>query len=51
VPRYGSGRVASASAEEVAIQFPDGRTRRFVAQYVQRLASPGALTGRGAAAA
>jgi ATP-dependent DNA helicase RecQ len=36
VPRYGSGRVASASAEEVAIQFPDGRTRRFVAQYVQR---------------
>ncbi|WP_157271548.1 RecQ family ATP-dependent DNA helicase [Azohydromonas aeria] len=36
VPRYGSGTVTSASAEEVAIQFPDGRTRRFVAQYVQR---------------
>jgi ATP-dependent DNA helicase RecQ len=53
VPRYGSGRVASASAEEVAIQFPDGRTRRFVAQYVQREEglAPGQAPAPGIAAA
>ncbi|WP_298232290.1 ATP-dependent DNA helicase RecQ [uncultured Azohydromonas sp.] len=51
VPRYGSGRVASASAEEVAIQFPDGRTRRFVAQYVQREEEAATVPVQGAAAA
>ncbi|WP_066334223.1 RecQ family ATP-dependent DNA helicase [Azohydromonas lata] len=45
VPRYGSGRVASSSAGEVAIKFPDGRTRSFVTQYVQRDAAPSAAAG------
>jgi ATP-dependent DNA helicase RecQ len=51
VPRYGSGRVASASVEEVAIKFPDGRTRRFVAQYVQREEGGAGMPPQGAAVA
>jgi ATP-dependent DNA helicase RecQ len=45
VPRYGSGLVASASASEVAIKFPDGRTRSFVTQYVQREGTSSAAAG------
>ena len=36
VPRYGEGRVASATAEQVEIVFPDGRTRQFLSAYVER---------------
>ncbi|HEX2827103.1 MAG TPA: ATP-dependent DNA helicase RecQ [Burkholderiales bacterium] len=35
VPRYGEGRVASATAEQVEIVFPDGRKRQFLAAYVE----------------
>jgi ATP-dependent DNA helicase RecQ len=35
VPRYGEGRVESASAAQVEIVFPDGQTRSFVASYVK----------------
>ncbi|WP_345815172.1 RecQ family ATP-dependent DNA helicase [Paraburkholderia sp. PREW-6R] len=35
VPRYGAGEVALASGEQVAVQFPDGRTRTFMASYVR----------------
>ena len=35
VPRYGTGRVANASAEEVEVRFADGSLRSFVASYVQ----------------
>jgi ATP-dependent DNA helicase RecQ len=39
VPRYGSGRVVSSSADEVMVVFPNGRKRSFMASYV-RLARP-----------
>jgi ATP-dependent DNA helicase RecQ len=42
VPRYGSGRVASASADEVAVRFADGSLRRFVADQVRDAADPAA---------
>jgi ATP-dependent DNA helicase RecQ len=35
VPRYGAGEVALASAEQVAVRFPDGSTRTFLASYVR----------------
>ncbi|AKJ27858.1 RecQ family ATP-dependent DNA helicase [Caldimonas brevitalea] len=35
VPRYGDGEVVDANAESVSIAFPDGRTRSFVAEYVE----------------
>jgi ATP-dependent DNA helicase RecQ len=35
VPRYGTGEVALASGEQVAVQFPDGRTRTFISSYVR----------------
>ncbi|WP_106314471.1 ATP-dependent DNA helicase RecQ [Paraburkholderia sp. BL18I3N2] len=35
VPRYGVGEVALASGEQVAVQFPDGRTRTFMSNYVR----------------
>ncbi|MFL9912950.1 RecQ family ATP-dependent DNA helicase [Paraburkholderia sp. RL17-337-BIB-A] len=35
VPRYGAGEVALASGEQVAVQFPDGRTRTFMSSYVR----------------
>ncbi|MEC5406061.1 ATP-dependent DNA helicase RecQ [Paraburkholderia sp. MPAMCS5] len=35
VPRYGAGEVALASGEQVAVQFPDGSTRTFLASYVR----------------
>ncbi|HEV7392397.1 MAG TPA: hypothetical protein VGO08_12185, partial [Burkholderiales bacterium] len=36
VPRYGEGRVESASAEQIEVAFPDGKKRRFVGAYVAR---------------
>ena len=36
VPRYGEGRVHSATAEHVEIVFPDGKKRQFLAAYVER---------------
>ena len=36
VPRYGKGRVASATSEQVEIVFPDGRKRQFLSAYVER---------------
>ena len=36
VPRYGEGRVESASAEQVEIVFPDGKKRQFLCAYVER---------------
>jgi ATP-dependent DNA helicase RecQ len=36
VPRYGEGRVASATAEQVEIVFPDGKKRQFLSAYVER---------------
>ncbi|MDB5926761.1 MAG: ATP-dependent helicase RecQ [Betaproteobacteria bacterium] len=36
VPRYGEGRVESASAEQIQVAFPDGKTRRFMGAYVAR---------------
>jgi ATP-dependent DNA helicase RecQ len=36
VPRYGEGRVASATSEQVEIVFPDGRKRQFLSTYVER---------------
>ncbi|WP_119155659.1 RecQ family ATP-dependent DNA helicase [Caldimonas tepidiphila] len=35
VPRYGVGEVTDADAESVTVEFPDGRRRSFVAQYVE----------------
>lgn len=35
VARFGMGEVALASAEQVAILFPDGRTRTFMSGYVK----------------
>lgn len=35
VARYGAGEVALASGEQVAILFPDGRTRTFMSSYVK----------------
>jgi ATP-dependent DNA helicase RecQ len=35
VPRYGEGRVASATTEQVEIVFPDGRKRQFLSAYVE----------------
>ena len=35
VPRYGEGRVASATAEQVEIVFPDGKKRQFLSAYVE----------------
>jgi hypothetical protein len=37
VPRYGEGRVESASAEQVEIVFPNGRRRQFLCAYVERV--------------
>jgi ATP-dependent DNA helicase RecQ len=37
VPRYGEGRVQSASAEQVEIVFPDGKKRQFLCAYVERV--------------
>jgi ATP-dependent DNA helicase RecQ len=36
VQRYGLGRVVSASAASVTLEFPDGSTRQFVPQFVRR---------------
>ncbi|WP_144113171.1 RecQ family ATP-dependent DNA helicase [Paraburkholderia sp. BCC1886] len=35
VPRFGAGEVALANGEQVAILFPDGRTRTFMSNYVK----------------
>jgi ATP-dependent DNA helicase RecQ len=35
VPRYGSGRVVAAAADEVTVLFPDRKKRTFVAAVVQ----------------
>jgi ATP-dependent DNA helicase RecQ len=35
VPRFGTGEVALVSGEQVAIMFPDGKTRTFMASYVR----------------
>jgi ATP-dependent DNA helicase RecQ len=35
VPRYGEGRVASATSEQVEIIFPNGRKRQFLSTYVE----------------
>jgi ATP-dependent DNA helicase RecQ len=35
VRRYGAGEVAMASGTQVAVQFPDGRTRTFLSSYVK----------------
>jgi ATP-dependent DNA helicase RecQ len=35
VPRFGAGEVALASGEQVAIRFPDGRTRTFMSSFVK----------------
>ncbi|CAB3795401.1 RecQ family ATP-dependent DNA helicase [Paraburkholderia fynbosensis] len=40
VPRFGSGEVALVSGEQVAIVFPDGRTRTFMASYVRAARRP-----------
>jgi ATP-dependent DNA helicase RecQ len=37
VPRYGEGRVESATSEQVEIVFPDGRRRQFLSAYVERV--------------
>ena len=37
VPRYGEGRVESATSEQVEIVFPDGRKRQFLSAYVERV--------------
>jgi ATP-dependent DNA helicase RecQ len=37
VPRYGEGRVASVTSEQVEIVFPDGRKRQFLSAYVERI--------------
>jgi ATP-dependent DNA helicase RecQ len=34
VPRYGEGRVESATAQQVEIVFPDGKKRQFLSAYV-----------------
>ncbi|MGF6768694.1 ATP-dependent DNA helicase RecQ [Paraburkholderia sp. GAS199] len=35
VPRYGAGEIALANGEQVAVIFPDGRTRNFMSSYVR----------------
>ena len=35
VPRYGAGEVALTSGEQVAVEFPDGRTRTFMSSFVR----------------
>jgi ATP-dependent DNA helicase RecQ len=37
VPRYGEGRVESATAEQVEIVFPNGKKRQFLCAYVERV--------------
>ncbi|MGZ5119665.1 MAG: RecQ family ATP-dependent DNA helicase [Burkholderiales bacterium] len=37
VPRYGEGRVESATAEQVEIVFPNGKKRQFLCAYVERI--------------
>ena len=37
VPRYGEGRVITASSEQVEIVFPDGKKRQFLSAYVERV--------------
>jgi ATP-dependent DNA helicase RecQ len=37
VPRYGEGRVQSATAEQVEIVFPNGKKRQFLYAYVERI--------------
>ena len=36
VPRYGEGAVVESNAHSVTIAFPDGSTRSFVLEYVER---------------
>jgi ATP-dependent DNA helicase RecQ len=35
VPRFGAGEVALVSGEQVAIVFPDGRTRTFMSNFLK----------------
>jgi ATP-dependent DNA helicase RecQ len=37
VPRYGEGRVVTASSEQAEIVFPDGKKRHFLCAYVERV--------------
>ena len=41
VPRHGAGTVEEATAEEVAVRFPDGTLRRFLAERVKGSAPRG----------
>jgi ATP-dependent DNA helicase RecQ len=40
VPRYGAGEVALASGDQVAVRFPDGRTRTFMSSYASGAGKP-----------
>jgi ATP-dependent DNA helicase RecQ len=35
VAKYGEGTVVSVAGDQVTIEFPDGETRSFVADYVE----------------
>lgn len=35
VRKYGTGQVAFATAEQVAVLFPDGTTRTFLSRFVK----------------
>ena len=37
LPRFGEGRVREATTERVQVDFPDGSTRHFLAEYVRPL--------------
>lgn len=50
VARFGEGVVMMATGEQVAVQFPDGATRTFLAQRVRRASKPARTESARAAA-
>jgi ATP-dependent DNA helicase RecQ len=50
VARFGAGEVVMSTDEQVAILFPDGNVRTFVANRVQRVRQASAHSGDAASA-
>jgi len=48
VPRYGRGIVDAVDAEGIAVVFPEGSRRVFLAAFVRRHLAPGRRTARAA---
>jgi ATP-dependent DNA helicase RecQ len=43
VRRYGEGTVTMVCGDQVAVVFPDGETRSFIARYLRRLRQASSL--------